>query len=164
MRKNYYCFCSLRMFALSERANQFQKIPLNGHKSARKPHRTEETPNLSELSLFLYFIFLKPFTFIGYRNNRLFPIQILISTYILHVTKQCLALARFSEEWITVSAKMSSSKAFFSENRLLCPGMDKFKENHAISPVIVNERRVIISSQLKVYFVLLPRNNCFQFG
>lgn len=152
------------MFALSERANQFQKIPLNGHKSARKPHRTEETPNLSELSLFLYFIFLKPFTFIGYRNNRLFPIQILISTYILHVTQQCLALACFSEEWITVRAKMSSSKAFFSENRLLCLGMDKFKENRAISPVIVNERRVIISSQLKVYFVLLPRNNCFQFG
>ena len=35
------------------RANRFQHL-LNGHKSARKPHRKEETHNLSKVSRFLF--------------------------------------------------------------------------------------------------------------
>ena len=47
---------------------RFQQHPLNGHKLAWKPHRKEETHNLSKVSRFL----LQSFTFVSYRSNCFF--------------------------------------------------------------------------------------------
>ena len=123
----FYYFCSLRMFALSERATSSKKIPLNGHESARKPHRKEGTPNLSELRLFLHFYSFETFYIRRLQKQSFFPhtnpyIDLYFARYatvpmVIFRAWASRALACSSEEWITVSAKTSSSKAFYSENR-----------------------------------------------
>lgn len=94
-------------------------------------------------------MFLKPFTLAGYRNKIFFlPNKSLYFARYATVSMVIFrawasrALAGSGEEWITVSAKMSSSKAFYAEDRLLCLGMDKFKEGHPVSRVIVTRREM----------------------
>ena len=64
---------------VEERANRFQKHPLNGHRLARKPHRKEETHNSSKVSRFLsvnpYIRRLQKQSFFSYTNPYIYSTQ-----------------------------------------------------------------------------------------
>ena len=77
-----------------KRENRLHKNPLNGHKSARGPHRRDVT-HLSKVSCF----YRNPFIFVGYRNDRFFPHT---NPYILNVTQQCRCSPMFIfRSWVT---------------------------------------------------------------